>query len=407
MTLDKINFVPVLNGSVLNCALRDDHFINGKRATFYTTDGLFSHPTFLINPFHHDKLFDNIRAKGLIPKNATVLADSGGLQEITLNKLKSDPVDVFKWQQKHTNIGFSVDSIPYITPKDGTNRPGSFSGWHFDSANFDKYAKQSKANIDATKPHKDPDSKFKFFGIIQGINYETYLRWYNIIKDNSYLDGYCCKAPNNNPITLEETCIFAMNNINKPLHFLGIGNLSRSIVLYYANKHLKQTITFDSSSYDVGTQYRSYLLPFMMNRKLRFVSNHNLTEHSKEICNECDVVHIENATDICDCIACRSMGDKLGEMIRTNNPMLGSLISLHNLMMNIKWTNYVKSIIHKQDKLKEFVKFNFEESLSKKILTAFELIDIAADKGHEYAFDKFKNDMQRQKSISRQKTIFM
>jgi len=402
--LNDINYVPVLNGSILNCALRDDLFIDGKRATFYTNDGIINQPIYLINPFHHSDIFAKISDKGML-NGGTILADSGGLQEITLNKVKFSPEEVFKWQQEYSNIGFSVDSLPFITPNDGTNKPGSFGGWAFDSANFHKHAEKSKDNIQVTKKYKDPNKDFNFYGIIQGRKYDEYKQWHKTIQDDEYLAGYCCKAPNINPITLAETCIFVMDNITKPVHFLGIGNISRSIVLYYANKYIKQPITFDSSSYDIGTQYRSYLLPFMMNKKLRFVSNHNLGEDN-EICNQNDIVHFENANDICDCTACRAIGNKLGKMIRDNDPILGSLISIHNMILNIKWLNYVKTIIDKPEKLKEYVNYNFEPGLSSKIFKAFNMIDLSVERGKDYAFDKHKDDMSVNKEVGSQKGIF-
>ena len=150
-----INYIPVLNGSILNCALRDDLMINGKRLTFYTKDGIFRYKKSLINPFHHQKIFEQIKNKGLIDDDELILADSGGLQEITLNEIRYSPEEVFQWQQKFSNIGFSVDALPFITPKDGTNRPGSFGGWKFDKTNFLEYAKKSKENIDVTKKYRD------------------------------------------------------------------------------------------------------------------------------------------------------------------------------------------------------------------------------------------------------------
>jgi len=405
--LTGVNYVPVLNGSILNCALRDDLFIDEKRPTFYTKDGIIKYNHFLINPFHHDKIFKNILDKNMIIDDGIIFADSGGLQEITLNEKRYTPEEVFKWQQSNSHIGFSVDSLPFITPKDGTNKPGSFGGWLFDSKGFENHAKISKENIEVTKKHRDKEkySNFHFYGIIQGRNYNEYLRWYEILRDDAYLDGYCVKAPNINPITLAETCIFVMNNLTKPVHFLGIGNISRSIVIYYASKYIKQPITFDSSSYDIGTQYRSYLLPFMMNRKLRFVSEHNLGEDS-EVVNVNDIVHLDDATKICDCVACRTIGNKLGDMIKNNDPILGGLISIHNLLLHQKWINYIKLIIDKPNKLKEFVKYNFEPSLSEKILNAFDMIDKAAERGPEYALSLYKEHMVTNKEAGKQQTIF-
>lgn len=408
MKLEKINYVPVLNGSILNCALRDDMNINGKRSTFYTKDGIFKHNIFLINPYHHADIFQRIKDKGLLLDDSIILADSGGLQEITLNKIKYTPEEVFQWQQQHSHIGMSVDCLPFITPKDGTNKPGSFGGWFFDAKNFDSYAKKSKENIDVTKKYRDKIKypNFNFYGIIQGKSYDWYLRWYKIIKDDVYLDGYSCKAPNVNPMTLAETCIFAINNIAKPIHFLGIGNLSRSIVLYYAAKYFKQPVTFDSSSYDIGTQYRSYLLPSMMNRKLRFVNPKNLGEYGDGVCNMNDIVDVDDLSDMCDCVVCQAIGDKCGDMIKNNSPILGGLLSVHNLIVNLRWIGYVKKIANNKYKLEEFVKYNFEQHLVDKILKAFDMIDIAVEKGHEFAFNKYKEDFQMNKEVGKQASIF-
>lgn len=405
MGVDRVKYVPVLNGSILNSALRNDLFINGKRTTFYTKDGIMKHSTFLINPYHHAKIFNKIKKKNILLDDCTIFADSGGLQEITLNKVKQTPVEVFKWQQEHAHIGFSVDSLPFITSKDGTNKPGSFGGWLFDSKGFIKHAEKSKNNIEVTKKYRNDKKKFSFFGIIQGRKYSEYKQWYDIIRDDAYLDGYCVKAPNINPITLAETCIFAIHNLVKPIHFLGIGNLSRSIVIYYASKYMKQPITFDSSSYDVGAQYRSWLIPFMMNKKIRFVSEHNL-EEVDDLTSKKDIMFLNDASSICDCVACKTIGDKLGTMIRKNDPALGGLISIHNLLMNIKWINYVKLIIDNKDKLEEFVKYSFELSLSNKILTAFDMIDESIKNGPDFVFEKYKDQMSVNKDGGLQKGVF-
>ena len=106
--------------------------------------------------------------------------------------------------------------------------------------------------------------KFKFYGIIQGRNIEEYKQWFNIIKE-AKSDGYCVKTPNNNPISLVETCCFVYDNIDTPIHFLGVGNISKSILLIYFSNFFKNKISFDSSSYDLGTRYRTYLVPMSVN----------------------------------------------------------------------------------------------------------------------------------------------
>ena len=396
--LGKINYIPVLNGGLLNGALRDECMIGGKRATFYTNDAIFKYNKYLINPYHHEDTYIKI-PEGLLCEDNIVLADSGGLQAINLGEVKHTPEEVYQWQQKNTNIGFSMDEIPF------KNATGRFTGWVFDKANFLDYAKKSKENVEIVKKYKDFKKypEFRFYGIIQGRKYSEYKQWYDIIKDD-FIDGYCCKTPNNNPLNLAETVVFAINNIDKPIHFLGVGNTSKSIIIYYANKHLKQNITFDSSSYDIGTQYRSYLIPFMMNRKVRFVSEKFVD--NEDTINQESILPLKDMSEFCDCVVCKAVGTELPNMVKNNDPRLGSLISLHNLHMNIKWFKYIENIIDNKEKLNEFVKFNFESSVAEKILDGFTLIDMAVDKGHKYALNHFKDKIKINADVSAQKSIF-
>lgn len=425
MEITGVSYIPVLNGGLLNCATRNDDnvMINGKRITFFTKDGLYKYNKYLINPYHHKDIFEKIDKLGLLDKSGLIIADSGGLQEITL-KGKSDPEEVFAWQQKFSNVGFCIDSLPFITPKDGTNRPGSFVGWTFDKANFEKYAFKTKDNIDRTRKLRDKKKypNFKFYGIIQGTQYSEHKRWFDIIRDDEYLDGYCCKASTINPISLAETGLVVLHHIKKPVHFLGVGNISRGIIVYYLGKYFKYGLTFDSSSYDVGGQYRSYIHPFMITKKLRLISGHkNTADHDP--CAQNDILRVkveddngdeENVWDIkkeddfyfCDCPACKHINGNVIKMLKNNDSKLGVLISLHNLILNVKINNYVKSIINNDSKLKEFVKFNFEPSLADNIFKAFAIIDESVKYNPEYALDKYRYSLPKSKNTGEQKNVF-
>jgi len=400
--LGKLNFVPVLNGSVLNCATREDLFINKKRATFYTKDGMYDYKTFLVNPFHHKQLWEDINNKGLIDrKNSLIFADSGGLQEVNLGEKKHSPEEVFKWQEKYCDVGFSFDSIPF------KNETGRFTGWVFDGANFLKHAKKSRENVDMCEKLRTND-KFMYYGIVQGRCYKEYTDWYNILNSD-FLDGVCVKTPNNNPLNLAETAVYAIHNIKKPIHFLGVGNQSKSIIAMYASKYIKQPVSFDSSSYDIGTQYRSYLLPFMINRKIRFVNPKNVIDEDKDLIDEESIFgshDIDDLNELCDCVVCRSVGTNIGKYIEDNAPILGSLISIHNLIMNIKWNNYMLRIMDKRKKLMEFIDFNFQSGMADKIKDGIEMIDLSIDRGPEYALDRYKDKININIDISKQKNIF-
>lgn len=403
MKLDKITFVPVLNGGILNCALRSDIMVDGMRPTFYTKDAIFKYNRFLINPFHHSSIYVDIKNRGLILDDSIVWADSGGLQGVTLGqKDKFSPETVFKWQQEHTNIGFCVDDLPFKT-----DSRGALVGWEFDKEHFAEHAEKTRQNIACTRKLRDPSKDFWFYGIIQGRKYDEYLEWYNIIKkEDDHLQGYCVKSPTNSPVNMAETCIFAINNLTeKPIHFLGTGNLGRSLIVYYASKFIKQPISFDSSSYDCGTQYRTYYIPFMLNKKIRFVSEHNLGEDN-DILGPEDIVDMDDLSGICDCIVCKTIGSRIRDMVKANAPALGSLLSVHNVINNIRINHYVEQIIYNKHKLLEFINFNFEESMARKLILGIDMIDLAMEKGHEYALNYYKDELKLNAVAGSQKTIF-
>ena len=53
-----------------------------------------------------------------------------------------------------------------------------------------------------------------------------------------------------------------------------------------------------------------------------------------------------------------------------------------------------------------FINYNFDTSLSQKILTAFDMIDLAVEKGHEFVLQKYKDVMQVGKEQGQQKGVF-
>ena len=56
--------------------------------------------------------------------------------------------------------------------------------------------------------------------------------------------------------------------------------------------------------------------------------------------------------------------------------------------------------------LKDFGNYNFEPTLDDKIFKAFEMIDMANERGPEYALGQFKEHMVTNKEAGQQKTIF-
>ncbi len=381
--LDDINYIPVI-ASLITFA-KPKNFINGKAITFFQKNSIFKYNKHLVNPFHTQKLYEELFDSGSLLPNALVFADSGGLQELLLKRLIKSPEEILKWQEKYCDIGFALDKIPFKTDT------GFNVGWTFDAVDFKKHAETTRERILRALKVRTKWKSFKYYAIIQGTKYEEYKTWKDIINQPG-VDGWCCKSPTNSPANLAETIIFVLENLDKPVHFLGIGQLTKSIILYYAKRYYKHPFSFDSSSYDTGAQFRRYNLPFYFN---------GMKSVKKDSNGKYD---IKNFGKFCFCPACQVMSEII------NNPeaerYLGYLVSLHNVAQNISVFEYLNNIYKDGDKLREFVKCYFKENTAHKLLEVFDYIDDANKHGHKEAKKKWKHLFTTHTKTTKQGILF-
>lgn len=368
---DDINYIPVLTGWNQNFVNR-----NKDEISFITKDALFKYNKWLVNPYHDEKTWVTIVEGNKLIDNSIIFADSGGLQEVTLKGTPKAPEDILLWQQKYANIGFALDKIPYII--DGGT-------WIFDEVNFEKYAQKTRENIDRALAVRTEFKKFKFYAIIQGNDPQSFEVWRKII-DRDGIDGYCCKCSYNSPLLIAKTAYYA-TTLDKPIHFLGMGNLTKTIILLYAKNYIKNKISFDSSSWDTGSQYRNYQFPFSQSHKMQILSKDN---------------KLKDFT-FCNCPYCKKLSEVIVDPEKDDT--VGPLISLHNLNMNVSMFKYLSQIYTDKEELRTFVKAYFKEDTGKKILLAFDYVDDAVNKGLKYATSKYTEDMFEDKKTI-QKSLF-
>lgn len=380
---DDINYIPVI-ASLITFA-KPQNFINGQAITFFQKNSIFKYRKHLVNPFHTDKLYEALFESNGLLDNTLSFADSGGLQELLLQGLIKTPEEILQWQEKYCDVGFALDKIPFKTEN-------AFNvGWTFDEVDFKKYAEETKQRIASAVKVRKEFKSFKYFAIIQGIDNKHYKIWKDII-DQPGIDGWCCKSPTNSSANLAETAVFVLENLDKPVHFLGIGQLTKSIILYYAKRYYKHPFSFDSSSYDTGAQFRRYNLPFYFN---------GFESPKLEGKEEYD---IKNFKDFCFCPACKL----LSEIIDSpgSEKYIGYLISLHNVALNISVFEYLKNIYKDKDKMREFVKNYFKENTSRKLIECFDYIDDAMIHGHDEAKRKWRHIFQEYTKTTKQNTLF-
>lgn len=388
---DEINYIPVVGGDILSNAKKEKQ-VDGVNVTFITNTSLVDYNKFLINPFHDGDSFAKVFDEGNLRDDRLVFADSGGLQELRYNASMKTPEEIIKWQEKYCDVGFSLDCIPFKVNKDLR------VDWTFDIVNFDNYANETKERIKRALAVRTEYKSFKFYGIIQGTNYDEYLRWKKII-DQDGIDGWCVKSPTNKPANMAETSVFVLKELNKPVHFLGTGNITRSIIPIYMKRYFKHKISFDSATANIGMTGRAYHLPIAFNFRDFFISDDTdslylIGKSMKKF----------NNINFCFCDACKFLNKIFKDP--KYEKLLGATIMLHNLNYLQMHINYLSQIYDDKEKMVEYVKNVFKDRTRDDILECFEFIDDAVKHGVVEAKRKWRHIFQEQKKTTKQSTLF-
>ena len=381
---DDINYIPVI-ASLITFA-KEKNFIDNQAITFFQNNSIFKYRKHLVNPAHTKKDYELLIESNNMLSNALSFADSGGLQELLLDYQNISPEEVLKWQEKYCDVGFALDKIPF-KKNIGTVKVG----WTFDELNFEKHAITTKERILSALKVRTEYKSFKYYAIIQGTNYQQYKKWKEIV-DVPGIDGWCCKSPTNSPANLAETVAFVIENLDKPVHFLGVGQLTKSIILCYAKKYYKYPFSFDSSSYDTGAQYRRYNLPFYFNGMEGIKMDKD------------NIYGIKNFGEFCSCPACQVLSKIIDNP--DNERYVGYLISLHNMAQNVYIFNYLNNIYKDGNKMREFVNNYFKSNTSNRIIECFDYIDDVIKHGSSAAKQKHKHIFQEFTKTTNQKSLF-
>ena len=386
--LGKVTYIPVLY------QISPGKLYNDKEFSFWTEKGLYNYPYFLVNAHHHKKSFKEVYKEEIRP-NSVIFGDSGGLQAVTLGAGKPNIEELTKWQENHCSIGFGFDELPFKTDR------RKLTGWEFDAEHFTDYAQRSLENlVIALETITNPN--FKLYGIVQGRNFSEYEQWFNIIK-KAGVDGYCMKSPSNNPINVAESCLFAYHHFEdgRPLHLLGMANYSKTFIIYYFSQYYKGKITFDSSTFQQGTQFRTYVHPTSPVLKIRYVQD------GTEKMNEDSIIY-EKVYDLsfCGCQACSYLTpEQLKEMHDTNDPRLGLMLMLHNFIGMDRMFKFVAQICHNRTNMRQLVRSMFKEAMSERICAAFDMIDEGVTKGYDYISAKYKYLLTENVEVTKQSSV--
>src|SRR3990167_1241477 len=357
----EIKYIPAIGGAFNNkpkTPYSECIYWWKKECTFY-------YPYILSSAFYN---FDrhNYREELDIAPNVTIIADSGGYQSVSMSK-DIDVIKILRWQEKVANIGLTLDTPPYTMSE--TMQFGS----KLTGEGFIKKMEQTAVNSEkAIESRKN--NNLKLYATIQGETYQEMKSWYDRLTKNHQFDGYAlAPKPSTSPEQIAKYLIFAKENFpDKPIHILQVsGKTSIPMIAYYGLLSKHPLITFDSSSYIIGSKYKAIFNP------LKYFDMIKLSSDRERILTENNIV-ADFKQSPCICESCKMINkyNILSEEGKDDTFGL-SLLSLHNLNHIVDYTSIITGI-----KDKEYLKF-FISKHSRNALKGIEYIDGCIENGLE------------------------
>jgi len=302
-------------------------------------------------------------------KDCLLMTDSAGFQIASFKKKGEKcgitALDSLRYQEANADIMINLDVPPNL---DGNPTYESFmEALNTSVENFKLFEKERK-NYDAL-----------LYNVLHGETLNLANIWYDKVKDFKN-EGWAIgmKPPFDAMLQAfgfmflwdkgefeKETC--------KGIHFFGTsGKHVCPTLVYAASKLNKIKVTYDSSSYNIGSIYRTYYLPFDMGPHLSFGDKFKrINPYLKELPCKCPV-----------CQSICNVSDLNGGDIYA-----GTLISLHNMYQYIQYNDLLNSLVNDKELFLEYLN---KINISEKTLKSIEFIDFAIEYGIELAVKKFE-----------------
>ena len=369
-------YVPAIGEQIITNILTTKDTFNNKHLSWWeNSDSIFQHPAVLVSAFYGLMREDDTqtyREKLNITPNTLFIGDSGGFQKATMTNKpqykkildKLTPERVTEWQETNCDIGLILDQPPYHKPKGTTS-----VNWTVSDPNRFQNALDFTCNSAAIATSQYNKQKMKLYGVLQGRDYNDLLAWHKQISKYEF-DGWAlAPKPTTDVMAVAMYAAFAIEmGFEVPIHFLAISGLNTIALIIYLlrrDEHGEQYypygITSDSSSYNTGSIYRRYMLPFDYNSYIILGRTENEYDGNGELTKEAN----PNSSPInilpCSCPICSHTNPT--EM-RTSNNKAGISLSLHNLHQYNAFINTLLSLIDDPPTFKNFIRRTAVRSLN-------------------------------------------
>jgi len=341
---------------------------------FYTSNSHFNHKYALQTCYYGINGVGKTSSKRFrdmigYPKDAILIGDSGGFQIASFKKkgevCNLTPIDSLRWQEENCDVMMNLD-VPSTLDK--VPSYGDFmEALNQSVENFKLFEKERK-NYD-----------IPLLNVLHGETLKLMEIWYDKVKDFKF-DGFAIgMKPAWNPMIQAMGFMFLWEKGEfdkdsfKWLHFFGTSGKHVVPTMVYAASKLSRDIkvTYDSSSYNIGSIYRTYYMPFDLGPHLSFGEKYKKANPQiKEL--------------PCECPVCSTIGD----IEELNKPDIfgGTLISLHNMYQYIYYNNILNKLVHNKEL---FIDYLNKININEKTLKSIEFIDFAIEHGLTNAIEKY------------------
>lgn len=320
---------------------------------WWSKESFFYYPYFLVSAFYGvDKFFD-FRKHFLVSEDVFVMGDSGGYQAMTCNKV-INPEDSINWLCNNCNVGFVLDY-----PGESVSIGGRKMIWG--SVEEFKYAAYKTLENNQIFQEKRTGSML-IYNILHGRNLSQLNFWFDVVNQVQF-EGWAIGMKPPSPFRMIFGAMFLYSKgVKKNVHFLGCSGIDFIPLLSYLSRYI-ENLTFDSSSFAIGSKYRSFLIyDLRMNIFLGEKAGDN----------------IYNVLP-CDCPVCLKIKD-VSKLYTT--PVAGNILSLHNLYQMLRYVNMLNALT-KVDLVR------FVEKYIPQYRVLLDYIDCCVEEGFEVATKKF------------------
>jgi queuine/archaeosine tRNA-ribosyltransferase len=345
---------------------------------FFTEQSHFQLPVALQSAYYglngvNKRHEDHYREMVKYPKDKILVGDSGGFQ-IASFKIRGEecnltPLESLRWMEENCDVGMNLDVPPNL---DGNPVYEDFVKALDESVENFKFFQDNRVNYN-----------MKLLNVLHGENIPLMDVWYNKVKDFKFEGWAIGMKPPFDPLIqalgfmyLWEKGEFEKDSC-KWIHFFGTSGKHVVPTIVYAAHKLKKDIpvSYDSSSYNIGSIYRTYYMPFDVGPHLSFGDKFlRVNPHLKEL--------------PCKCPVCASIKD-INEL-NTTDIYAGTLLSLHNMYQYQYYNDILLALVTNKDMFLDYLQ---KIGISEKTLKSIEFIDYCIEKGLANGVDKYKADL--------------